>query len=115
MAIKFDTVLLDAYGEEMLIEGKPGQFVQLTLARAAVTAISAAIPADQGEDARLKVERSGVAAQVVAAEKAKKAISLPAEDVAMLKERIAACFTNAILVGAAWAILDPLPTADEAS
>jgi hypothetical protein len=103
--IDFNTQLKDIDGQPLLdniIEAGLPKQVPVTLARIAANALLQNYPDEANLAGAEKVKRFELAMKVSSA---KKAIPLVAEDIALIKERIAKAY-GPLVVGRAWQLLD---------
>lgn len=98
MKIDFAKTLMDLEGAPLKLGEQ-----ELTLRRAATTALLSTFDDERNLDAQQKFERYLLATTV---QKAAKPIALKAADVAALKRLIGKAFSP-IVVGASWPLLDP--------
>ena len=98
MTFNTTTVLLDRDGDAMEYLEKP-----MTLRAALLTAVDAQLPGDEAADgsAKMHLYRLGMTIHT------ETDVDLPAEDIALLKERVVKCF-GPIVVGRVFELLDPV-------
>jgi hypothetical protein len=106
--ISFANVLTDLEGQPIKdiaagLDGQP-RSVDMTLGRACANALLAPLQDETGKvSGSDHVKRLALAMKVHAAGE----LDLPAEDVALLKERVAKVYTTPLVVGRCWLLLDP--------
>lgn len=106
--VDFSQVLVGVTGEPMKQCAKNEgdrcvEFEPLTLSLLCVTALYSTIDEDRNSAAKLKFERDELARKIYK----KSSVTLTAEEIATLKERVGKVY-SAAQVGAAWRLLDPL-------
>lgn len=99
--IDFTTELTDLDGA--ILRDPLAPAAPLTLGRAAANALVSAVPGEQTTAGADHVARLALALKV----KDAKAAVLTVEDAALIKDRIAKFYTNSLVVGRAWSLLDP--------
>jgi hypothetical protein len=92
----------------MMTDSKPP--VPMTLGDVAVTALETSLDEDRGITGAVKFERDELARKVYK----KSSVILTAEQLASIKERIGKVY-SAMIVGAAWRLLDPAVMTKEGS
>lgn len=103
--IDFTKVLTDSDGEPILTNDAPPK--QLTLRRACQIALDRPVEKDANEGLSAKLKRGKIIETIVASEKDATPIALPAESIALIKERAAMVFTAASTVLQISRLLDP--------
>lgn len=101
--IQFGIILLGTDGKE--IDEREG--VKMTLARACEIALDAPLEADKNEGLKPKLRRGRLIDEITAAAKDMKPLALEADDIALIKERVATVFTAASFVRRVCLLLDP--------
>lgn len=98
MTFDTTTLLLDRDADPLLFNDKP-----MTLRAALLTAVDAQLSGDEASDgsAKMHLYRLGMTIHT------ETDVDLPAEDIALLKERVVKCF-GPIVVGRVFELLDPV-------
>jgi len=100
--IQFATLIKDRDGADIIDDGAP-----LTLARACIAALDAILQADQGEGLKPKLHRGRLIDEISRAAKAYSLLQLEAEDIKVIKDRIALVAWPASIVRSVCLLLDP--------